>query len=176
MTNRNHTKQYILLALFALMQKMDYEEISVKDICARAGVSRMSFYRYYSTKDDIFINYCDERFEEFYEITKQKQVTTLKDYTLETFRFIQRYTKQIKVLIEAHREFMLLEQINSYARYIIRNLKSDFRPELRDNALFCYFLAGGLYNAAIHMVTGEFKQTPEELNENLYKMLENKNG
>ena len=37
-------KTYVKLGL------QEGEEISVKDICARAGVSRMSFYRYYSTK------------------------------------------------------------------------------------------------------------------------------
>ena len=63
---KTNTKDLISLALYALMHKCEYDEISVKDICAKAGVSRMSFYRYYRMKDDIFITYCDERFESTY--------------------------------------------------------------------------------------------------------------
>ena len=170
MSNRNHTKQYILLALFALMQKMDYDEISVKDICTRAGVSRMSFYRYYSKKDDVFINYCDERFEEFYNILTEKGVTSFKEFTLEIFRFIKKYARQISILKQAHREFMFLEQLNSYARFIIMNYKNDFLAEQKKNPLFCYFIAGGLYNTTMYWITNEIKSTPEELNEMFYKM------
>ena len=65
---QNRTKALISLAVYQLMiRKIDYDDITVKDICKTSGVSRMSFYRYYSKKDDIFIDYCDERFAEFYE-------------------------------------------------------------------------------------------------------------
>ena len=63
---RHKTKDNISLAVYVLMLKRPYEEISVKEICERAGVSRMSFYRYYNNKEDIFVDYCDERFEDFY--------------------------------------------------------------------------------------------------------------
>ena len=74
--NKATTKSLISLALYALMLKTDYDNITVKDICERAGVSRMSFYRYFSKKDDIFIDFCDERFEEFYsDITKKRSAS-----------------------------------------------------------------------------------------------------
>ena len=53
-TNKASTKSLISLALYALMLKHDYDTITVKDICSKAGISRMSFYRYFSKKDDIF--------------------------------------------------------------------------------------------------------------------------
>ena len=75
MSNRkakNKTKGLISLALYSLLLRKNYEDISVKEICERAGVSRMSFYRYYNKKDDIFVDYCDARFEEFYEGVKDQ--------------------------------------------------------------------------------------------------------
>ena len=51
---RIKTKNLISLGLYSLMLRHNYDEISVKDICEKAGVSRMSFYRYYNNKDDIF--------------------------------------------------------------------------------------------------------------------------
>ena len=73
MINRKHsTKDYITIALYYLMSKYDYDSITVTDICSKARVSRMSFYRYFNNKEDIFINYCDERFEEFFTSIRQK--------------------------------------------------------------------------------------------------------
>ena len=36
-------------AVFALMDKKEYEKIKVSDIVKRAGVSRVTFYHYYET-------------------------------------------------------------------------------------------------------------------------------
>ena len=83
MINRKHsTKDYITIALYYLMSKKDYESTTVTDICNKARVSRMSFYRYFNNKEDIFINYCDERFEEFFSIVKKKNITDIKEFLI----------------------------------------------------------------------------------------------
>lgn len=40
-------------ALEQMLLEQDYEDIFVSDLCARAGISRRSFYRYFSGKDDV---------------------------------------------------------------------------------------------------------------------------
>ena len=40
-------------ALEEMMMEQDYEDIFVSDLCTRAGISRRSFYRYFSGKDDV---------------------------------------------------------------------------------------------------------------------------
>ena len=83
MMNRKHsTKDYITIALYYLMSKKDYESTTVTDICNKARVSRMSFYRYFNNKEDIFINYCDERFEEFFAEIKEKNITDIKSFLI----------------------------------------------------------------------------------------------
>ena len=160
--SKNKTKGYISLALYRLMLKKDYDEITVKEICERAGVSRMSFYRYYNMKDDIFIDYCDERFEEFYD--KIKGIKDFNAYTflLEVFQFIKKYSRQIKILMMAHREFMLLDQLNSYAKYVVSNLKNDYFIQRKNNPVFPYFISGGLFNTIIYWVNSDMKMSPEE--------------
>ncbi len=167
---RKNTKDLISLALYALMHKHEYDEISVKDICERAGVSRMSFYRYYSMKDDIFITYCDERFEEFYNSIQSIKDLTLNEFTLEMFRFIDRYRRQITVLFQAHREFMLLEQLNSYTKYTISNLKSDYFTEQKNNPIYTYFMSGGLFNVIVYWINNSHPSSPEKMNEMLYSI------
>ncbi len=47
-----HTQQQIEEALFSLLQKKPYTEISIAEITRKAHVSRTSFYRNYSQKND----------------------------------------------------------------------------------------------------------------------------
>ena len=176
MKNKNgktKTKGLIGMSLYSLMLKRPYEEISVKDICEKAGVSRMSFYRYYNKKDDIFVDYCDERFEEFYTlITTRKKFETGKELTLEIFRFIQKYYRQIKILTMANKEFMLLDQLNSYTKYVVSNFKTEYLLSNKNNPVFAYFIAGGLFNVIMFWVRSGMKNTPEEMNEMLYKLID----
>lgn len=45
-----HKQQHIEKALFSLLQKKPYAEISIAEITRKAYVSRTSFYRNYSQK------------------------------------------------------------------------------------------------------------------------------
>ena len=163
------------MSLYMLMQKKDYEDISVKEICERAGVSRMSFYRYYMMKDDIFINYCDERFEEFYEHIGEIEAIKIEEFSLEIFKFINKYRKQIKTLFQAHREFMLLEQLNSYARYVFANSNSRFITVQKNNPVYAFFMAGGLFNVIVYWINMDHPISPEKLNEMLYTIASKEN-
>ena len=169
---RIKTKNLISLGLYSLMLRHNYDEISVKDICEKAGVSRMSFYRYYNKKDDIFVDYCDERFEEFYTSILKTKNLDMHMFTLEMFRFIRRYSRQIKILISAKKEFLLLDQLNSYARYIISNFNSQYLKEQKNNPVFAFFMAGGLFNTIMYWMSTNMQATPEQMNEMMYQISE----
>ena len=53
MGRENLTKKYIFDSFYALLKKKNYDMISVSDICSRAGISRMSFYRNFESKEDL---------------------------------------------------------------------------------------------------------------------------
>ena len=40
-------------ALLLLLEKKEYDVITVKEICKKAGVNRSTFYLHYNTKDDL---------------------------------------------------------------------------------------------------------------------------
>ncbi len=51
--SRSRNTQVIVDAACALFKEKSYEVVSVRDICARAGVSSSSFYSVFSNKDEI---------------------------------------------------------------------------------------------------------------------------
>ena len=50
-------------ALVALIQEKPFDTITVKEVLARAGVSRSTFYAHFSDKEDLFMSDADEFFE-----------------------------------------------------------------------------------------------------------------
>lgn len=50
-----HVKTSIINALIDLMKEKSFDAISVSEITARAGVSRVSYYRNFDSKEDILI-------------------------------------------------------------------------------------------------------------------------
>ena len=48
------TRQCLEEALLLLLEKKSLQAISVSELCAKAGVSRMTFYARYKTKENLF--------------------------------------------------------------------------------------------------------------------------
>lgn len=44
-------------ALIGLMQTRSYDDISVQDICERAGIGRSTFYSHFADKDEMFVRH-----------------------------------------------------------------------------------------------------------------------
>ena len=69
-TKRNlFTRQCIGQAITELLKSGDFEHITVSDIVKKAGVSRMTFYKYYHTKNDVIKDYMQEIIAGYLETT-----------------------------------------------------------------------------------------------------------
>lgn len=168
--NKNKTKTLISLAVYQLMlRKIDYDDITVKDICKTSGVSRMSFYRYYNKKDDIFIDYCDERFAEFYENFKKLEKRTAQKFILGMFDYFEKNARQLTILKKAKKETLLMQQFDSYSRYCIASWK-PIRETDSYSSVVPSFLSGGFFNVLMAWVNEGMKEPKEEVAEKLFKL------
>ena len=59
------SKDYLSKALLLLMEKKEYTAITVKDIAEKAGVSRLTFYRNFDSKEHILAWHIDQGFNEY---------------------------------------------------------------------------------------------------------------
>ena len=62
-----HVKNSIVNALIDLMREKNFEAISVSEITARAGVSRVSYYRNFDSKEDILTGSLKDLMDRFSE-------------------------------------------------------------------------------------------------------------
>ena len=159
------SKQLIQAAFYDLLKKKDFESISIKEICEAAGVSRMSFYRYYSTKEDVFVVIFDETFDRFFQKISHDPSLSIKDMLLIFFNGLYHSHDQIDILKKAQKESILLGQFEQYASYIGSKMNLSL---MRDGFITPFstpFFAGGLFNVVIRWSNRNYQETPEEMTE-----------
>ena len=170
------TKKTISLALYALLLRKPYEEITVSDICRKADISRVSFYHYYDKKDDILIQFSDERFAEFFDDFTKLESMTLEDLVVEMFRFLKKNSRQLAILRYAKKEDILLEQFHSYGRYIFSNNRtSNLLQKNRNNQFLLPFLVGGLFQVIMRWLDQGMSAPPEEVAKSVFEIIQGPN-
>lgn len=159
------------MSIYQLMHRLPYNKITVKLICEKAGVSRMSFYRYYTTKEDIFINFSDERFAEFYELYLLNKNVTIDSFVMNLIHYIKRYSRQIKILEQADKMSILITQFERYVSYLMNSVKSPIISAYRANPLAVPFFAGAIFNVLVYWSKHDFKESEEEMANYLYDIV-----
>lgn len=91
-------------AFMELLEEKDFEYISVKEICERAGVNRSTFYLHYEVIGDLLeesISYMNGKFLEYFDqndenIAERIDVVDLKELHLVTPSYLKPYLEYIK--------------------------------------------------------------------------------
>ncbi len=100
-----NTAQAMDEALLILLEKKDYEYITVKEICQKAGVNRSTFYLHYESINDLLeetIEMTNKKFAESFDESKHiftsnwKQTLKKEDLMLVTTPYLEPYLKFIK--------------------------------------------------------------------------------
>ncbi len=92
-----NTASYMDEALLVLLEKKDYDFITVKEVCQKAGVNRSTFYLHYENLDDLLeetVNYVGKKFmDKLFLIGEVKDPTKV---ILTRNRFLRPYLSFIK--------------------------------------------------------------------------------
>lgn len=156
------SKQWILTALLCLMEEKDFCHISIKELTLRAGLDRKTFYRNFSSKEEVL----SMKLEELCFLYLQK-LQTLLQFT--AYTITQAY---FAICYENKSFLMLLKQNNLLPLVLIKF--DEYLPKLNDIFLSSpnyrnksdyelVYQAGGFWNATIHWINGGAKETPEEM-------------
>lgn len=69
------TKEFIRECAFGLFKDKGYDNVSVADICSKAGISRSAFYYYFKTKSQVLGSLFSDIIPDNNDIIKEKQMT-----------------------------------------------------------------------------------------------------
>ena len=159
------SRSWMYEALLQLMDKKPFSRISITEITKKAGVSRVTFYRHYNSKEEIFIKKLDDLFEDFYGRTKPR--SNSPDFAYDTgllgLKFIKKNKGFLLKMTEAGISHMILKVFIEYIKriYVVND---------EDDHYYAHYIAGGLYSTIIEWINREHDRTPEEMASFLEKL------
>lgn len=162
-----YTRKVIRESLYKLLEKKHLSEITVKELCAEAGINRTTFYRNYMDIYDLF-----EKLEE--ELTEKAFV----DGDIEEDRY-----RLLKVIYENqtfYREFFDSRLESRYIRQTIQKMYDEMKKLLKDRGANDERTFRILYQYNYHGAVGVIREwlddgcreSPEEFGHILYEIVE----
>lgn len=146
-------------ALINLLNKKEYEYISIKEICSQAGVNRSTFYLHYETKDDLlkecieetnkkFIDYFAQENKSFLEKLNSLDLNELYFITPEYLKPYLLFIKDNKNVFYASLNQPYLMEVNkkysSLYKYIINPILNKFNVPEQEKEYMVYFYIKGI--------------------------------
>lgn len=147
-------QQCLYKALMELIQEKKFEKISIGELCERAGVSRMTYYRSYNYKEDILLQHLDECFAVF---MNDLDVRDFYGIALRFFQFWQGEEMTFLIaVVKSGLSSQLMDRFYMYLEKIISSMEMGAEV----GSYVKSFLAGGLYKMLIDWVKEGAKTEP----------------
>lgn len=159
MKKDNLTTDCIFKSFKSLLEKKKYNEISVCDICEKAGVSRMTFYRSFNSKDDLTLKSIDRLVSNMRQrILSSNQVnhyTILKE-VFDTF-------KPLSDVIGAFEDSQIVKEV---LQTITEKLKDNIQASDYINKTSKYiptFFFSGITSTLFEWIKGGTEESSEDM-------------
>ena len=154
------TRMCIGEAVFDLMNKKEYDKIKISDIVKRAGVSRMTFYHYYETKEDALTDFFHE-IVAGYVRDRVKHPDENGEFQsdgsiVHALKYFDQYRGFIQKLVDAGLYQIVLNAMNDY---MLKRVK----PRYHISEYELYFYGGALLNVFMKWQENGKKESPEEI-------------
>lgn len=149
-------KSCLKTALLALMREKSYKDLSVSELCRKAGVSRMAFYRNYRVVNDLFEDAArDLNGEILRAVGSPFRAGTSNDWYEQAFRLTREHREEVAVMFRENFQFAWMKVVNSLALH-----DPDFPTEKKVQRLaWC----GGFENIVSWWLNNGMRQSDEEM-------------
>jgi AcrR family transcriptional regulator len=162
------TKQWIFEAMLLLMDKKPYDQIGISEITEKAGVARTSFYRNFTGKDDVILQYLDAILSDcVFQLIKEKGQQGQKIFSLrlpipqlrkqrETLKKLLDLDNGLNLLLLKHFLDFVDAMVDQHSKNLLKREKLMFRWTAK-------FLSGGFLHVIIDWINNESAMPEEQL-------------
>jgi AcrR family transcriptional regulator len=160
----NKSKLWMENTLLTLMQTENYHEITIQEITDHAGLSRRTFYRNYSSKDEIIKGCFYRIWLEYRALLLQQTDLSLPNIARVFFTVMKKHLDFLS-LVNRHQLIpLLLAEIDVLlppAFYEVKGESTPFSEESIQYALT--FSTGGFMRILIRWLNDPVQKSPEEM-------------
>ena len=162
----NLTKEYIYSAFLQLLDKKHYDSISVCEICTKAGVSRMSFYRNFESKEDLTFKGIDRIVKAMASNIEKLDNKNLFTITQEIFTVAKKYKSALFAIEDSQiskvLKDMVITELQAKSPIDYMNKTSKYIP---------VFYFSSIISVLIEWLRSDTGETPEEMATLLTKLI-----
>lgn len=156
-------------ALMRLMEKKEYEGITITEICREAGCSRQTFYQLFSCKDDILRFGLRSFFAKLHREMAEGEIKGLKETVSLFLRHVAEISSQGKFIIKNGLSYILFEEmLNAVQEALEKSIIGQSRETLSYAGAF---LAGAMGSTVLHWLQSDYKMSVDELAELICRLL-----
>lgn len=179
MENKNETKYLSTSFIFdetliLLLNEKEYEFITIKEICKKAGFNRSTFYLHYQNIDDLLketLSYINNKFFAYFNNEKLDiNNTSLKDLNLINEKYLLPYLKFIKdnrvlmkVVYKKPEIFNAYEASEYMYKHIFEPILSKYNIKEEYKKYTLHFYMDGVLGIIKEWIKRDFKESEEEL-------------
>ena len=156
------SKQWLLDALLQLMKEKTYNEITIKELTARANLDRKTFYRHFKTKDDILELPSKEIFDKYVEKLESLPQLTSHEVLKTYFHLCLQHIDFFKLLQTHNLQMVILIKLSEYLP-MLNDMFLDKQIYSKKSIWELTYEAGGLWNITILWIRNGAKETPDEM-------------
>lgn len=145
-------------ALIALLEKKDFEYISVKEICTLAGVNRSTFYLHYENTCDLLdesVSLMHDRFNSYFDVEAKELIDRIRngdekerllitpDYLMPYLRFIGDHRRVYSAAMKKPHNFKANDTYGRMFRHIFDPILESYRvPPKERPYIMAFYLSG----------------------------------
>ena len=146
--------------------KKEYEKIKISDIVKTAGVSRMTFYHYYETKEDALSDYFHEIVAGYIRECRTEKIGRFHNRSsiVHALKYFDQYEMFIGKLVDAKLQYILWDAMNDY-------MSKRIMPKYKIPEYELYFYGGALLNVFLKWQKDQKKESAEQIADSIIKSM-----
>ena len=170
MTGRSDARRsraWMQEALIQLMERKPFKSITITDIAERAGVSRLTFYRNYDSKEAVLEAYFDQLFQSYLESIKNDRSPSLNEALCRCFEYWQKHAKESRLLVQNDLASLIHRPFGAYLDEVMQNVN----PPLELSSTQKRFIVGGLFFTMLDWIDQGAAGSPEEVTNEILRLI-----
>ncbi len=149
-------KKYISEAFFILLERKEISKITINELIKKAGVCKASFYRNFTSYEEIINDYLSSFFSNFPLLFSQDSFT-MRENVKEMLLYLFSQRKKINILNKRNLLYYVEPYLFEKVNYYINTYKEFF------NVGNIIFFSGGITALVFNWIKESFKGSSDEL-------------
>ena len=168
------TKRLLKESLMQLLKEKELKKITVTELCGKATINRITFYRHYATPYDVLKEICWDMFDDMH--TKLSAPTSVEDfarYIEDMCTYLYENSEKVLLMLSCSSDIDAFDFIKEMYAVVTEEFKN--LEELRDLdtesvMLMMTYFGGGGYFLLRQWLTENIQKTPQEIARLVYRL------